>query len=119
MSSRIGDVAEFLFDAKAVQRDLIVNRPIHAGTIYDRVIEYRGKFSRVQIKCTTRELPTQIKLTRHNGDSYPPELVDVFAIYILRFDSWYLFKNDGRSSFYVNGNNLAEKENWSLFYEEV
>ena len=52
---RIGDVAEFLFDARAVQRGFIVNRPIHAGTIYDRVVECNGSFKKVQIKCTTKQ----------------------------------------------------------------
>lgn len=119
-SSRIGDTAEFLFDARAVQRGFIVNRPIHAGTIYDRVIESDGKFLKVQIKCVTKCNKwggVEVSLRRNNNQTYPIDRVDVIAVYVLHWDTWYFFKNLGLSSVYIK--NKTPKENWNIFYEEV
>lgn len=120
---RIGDVAEFLFDARAVQRGFIVNRPIHAGTIYDRVIEWNGKFTKVQIKCTTKQHPSggaNIILRRNNNQLYPKEMVDVFAVYVLYWDTWYFFNNEGQKSIYITRKKRQDNlENWDIFYEAL
>lgn len=116
-------MAEFLFDASAVQRRLIVNRPIHAGTIYDRVVEFGGKFFKVQIKCVTkydRDGAVNAILKRANNQTYPTDMVDVFAVYFVPEDCWYLFRNIGQKSLYVNKNKYIEyKNNWDIFYETV
>ncbi len=119
-TNRIGDTAEFLFDARAVQRGFIVNRPIHSGTIYDRVIESDGRFFKVQIKCLTKDHHkggVMVNLVRKNNDSYPTDKVDVIAVYVLHRDLWYFFKNTGGRSIYIG--KQAKKENWDIFYEEV
>jgi len=119
-TSRIGDVAEFLFDAGAVQRGFVVNRPIHAGTIYDRVVESNGRFYKVQIKCTTKDKKTGVVFKRNNNQPYPVDCVDVFAVYVLYMDTWYFFKNELQRSVYISLNRFKEnKENWNIFYEEV
>ena len=119
-TSRIGDVAEFLFDAGAVQRGFVVNRPIHAGTIYDRVVESNGRFYKVQIKCTTKDKKTGVVFKRNNNQPYPIDCVDVFAVYVLYMDTWYFFKNELQRSVYISLNRFKEnKENWNIFYEEV
>ncbi len=120
---RIGDVAEFLFDARAVQRGFIVNRPIHAGTIYDRVVECNGSFKKVQIKCTTKQHSSggaNIVLRRNKNQLYPVELVDIFAIYVMHWDAWYFFKNTGQKSVYITKKTWKENlEDWNIFYEEI
>lgn len=119
-SIRIGDTAEFLFDARAVQRGFVVNRPIHAGTIYDRVIEVNGKFYKVQIKCKTSDHPrggVSVTLKRNNGNSYPVSLVDIIAVYLMHRDTWYFFKNTGSNNIYIGAK--EKKENWEIFHEEV
>lgn len=119
-TSRIGDVAEFLFDAGAVQRGFVVNRPIHAGTIYDRVVESNGRFYKVQIKCTTKDKKTGVVFKRNNNQPYPIDCVDVFAVYVLYMDTWYFFKNELQRSVYISLNRFKEnKENWNIFYEEI
>lgn len=124
-SSRIGDVAEFLFDARAVEHRLIVNRPIHAGTIYDRVVECGGKFFKVQIKCVTSKHShggyNVVLMRGHKSKfAYTQEDVDVFAVYVMPEDSWYIFYNDGQKSIYISKGNFKEyRNNWSLFYEAV
>lgn len=117
---RLGDTAEFLFDAIAVRLGFIVNRPIHAGTIYDRVLDINNRFVRVQIKCVTKDNHfggVEIRVKRHNNEAYPVDRVDVIAVYALQRDAWYFFKNKGLSSLYVRKN--AIKDNWDIFYETV
>lgn len=119
-TNRIGDTAEFLFDARAVQRGFIVNRPIHSGTIYDRVIERSGRFFKVQIKCLTKDHHkggVMVNLIRKNKESYPVDKVDVIAVYVLHRDQWYFFKNTGSRSIYIG--KKEQHENWDIFYEEV
>lgn len=117
---KLGDTAEFLFDAIAIRLGFIVNRPIHAGTIYDRVLDINNRFIRVQIKCVTKDNDfggVEVRVKRHNNDAYPVDRVDIIAVYAMQRDSWYFFKNKGASSLYVRKN--APKENWDIFYEEV
>lgn len=106
-----------------MQRGFIVNRPIHAGTIYDRVVEFGGRFFRVQIKCVTRERAVKggynVMLLRNKKQVYPKDLVDVFAVYVMPEDSWYIFKNNGQTSIYIKSGHRDKKENWDLFYEEI
>ena len=122
-SNRTGDVAEFLFDAGSVQRGYVVCRPIHAGTVYDRVVENEGRFYKVQIKSTHKESPMggyRINLTRNNKKGYTKEMVDVFAVYIASTNTWYLFKNNGVNSIYIKSKKTERyKENWKIFDEEV
>lgn len=119
-TSRIGDVAEFLFDAGAIQRGFVVNRPIHAGTIYDRVVESNGRFYKVQIKCSTKDRNVGVVFKRNNNQPYPIDCVDVFAVYVLPMDAWYFFKNELQPSVYISLNRFKEnKEKWDIFYEEI
>lgn len=119
----MGDVAEFLFDAAAIERDMIVNRPIHAGTIYDRVVESDGVFYKVQIKCVNnpdRHGKINVSLRRSNNTSYSTDRVDVFAVYFTPTSSWYLFKNIGKPSIYINPKKHNQYlENWKIFYETI
>lgn len=119
-SCRIGDTAEFLFDARAVQRGFIVNRPIHAGTIYDRVVESEGRFLKVQIKCVTKDNKyggVEVSLRRNNNKTYPIDRVDIIAVYVLHRDTWHFFRNTGLSNVYIK--DKTPKENWDIFYEKV
>lgn len=116
----MGDTAEFLFDATAVRMGFIVNRPIHAGTIYDRVLDVNNRFIRVQIKCATRDNQcggVEVRVKRHNNEAYPVDRVDIIAVYAMHRDSWYFFKNQGLGSVYVKKN--AIQDNWDIFYEKV
>lgn len=124
-TTRIGDVAEFLFDAKAVENGFIVNRPIHAGTVYDRVVDSGKKFFKVQIKCVTKEMKTGgynviLLRGRQNKTTYEKNEVDVFAIYILPENDWYIFKNEGQRGIYIyKGSFKKYKNNWNQFYEKI
>lgn len=119
----MGDVAEFLFDAAAIKMDMIVNRPIHAGTIYDRVVESNGVFYKVQVKCVNnpdRYGKINVSLRRSDNRAYSTERVDVFAVYFTPTNHWYLFKNIGKPSIYINPKKHSSYlENWKIFYETI
>lgn len=119
IANRIGDYAEFLFDANSVLVGLIVNRPIHPGTVYDRVVEYGGKFSRVQIKCVTKARQGRGSyraiLTKSNSSIYKKSEVDYFAVYVMPEESWYIFPNEEKSTITFNGKNHSKfKNNWEV-----
>lgn len=121
-SVRLGDVAEFLFDAQAVKRKLIVNRPIHAGTVYDRVVEKGGRFYKVQIKSCNVSSPSgnyRVHLRRSNSSGYKKSMVDVFAVYIQETNTWYLFRNTGVNSVRISTRYKDSTENWSIFNEKI
>ena len=115
-SNRIGDIAEFLFDAKAVELGYVVTRPIHAGTVYDRVIDNGERFFRVQIKCIwdamSRGGKYRVFTRRTDDSSYSRRDVDVIAAYIKNENSWYLFINKSAKSITIKD---TFKENWKIF----
>lgn len=115
-SNRIGDIAEFLFDAKAVELGYVVTRPIHAGTVYDRVIDNGERFFRVQIKCIwdamSRGGKYRVFTRRTDDSSYSRRDVDVIAAYIKNESSWYLFINKSAKSITIKD---TFKENWKIF----
>lgn len=119
MSSRLGDVAEFLFDAKSVEMGLIVNRPIHAGTVYDRIIDNGQAFFRVQIKSIWNAKKTagkpRVYFRRSQNNAYDSNHVDVYAIYVKNCNNWYIIPYTD-----VNTMLLGDlyKENWR-FFEKV
>ncbi len=115
-STRIGDIAEFLFDAKSVELGYVVTRPIHSGTVYDRVIDNGERFFRVQIKCiwdaSTRYGKYRVFTRRTNDSTYNKSDVDVIAVYVKNELSWYLFENNSVKSVTITD---SFKENWKIF----
>lgn len=115
-STRIGDIAEFLFDAKSVELGYVVTRPIHSGTVYDRVIDNGERFFRVQIKCiwdaSTRCGKYRVFTRRTDDSSYNKKDVDVIAVYVKNELSWYLLKNNSVTSVTLTN---KFKENWQIF----
>jgi len=117
LNNRIGDYAEFLFDANSVLVGLVVNRPIHPGTVYDRVVEYNGNFTKVQIKCVTKKRvgngSYRAMLIKGNSTVYKKSEIDYFAVYVLPENCWYIFPNEEKSNISFNGkNHLKYKNNW-------
>lgn len=123
-----GEWSEFKFDFEAIKRGLIVCRPIHAGTVYDRVVEYQGKFIKVQIKSshtkpsgswTINRSPNtyRVNLKKYEGN-YELDDVDVFAIYITPLETWYFIPSPCPSVLVLNSFGKYSKHinDWSIFY---
>lgn len=98
-----GEWAELAFMARAAKEGLRVSKPHGDSARYDVVVEYGGRFLRVQVKSTMYR--------RRNGASYSlnvlgprrkkyrPGSVDLFAIYLIPRDEWYIipFRAIGRT----------------------
>jgi hypothetical protein len=115
-SSRIGDIAEFLFDARAVELGYIVTRPIQSGTVYDRVIDNGERFFRVQIKCIwdATKINGKYRLFSRRRDlqAYNTKDVDIIAAYVKEENSWYLLNNESLTSIRLID---TFKEKWNIF----
>jgi hypothetical protein len=56
------------------------------------------------------------RLRKYKNQKYTKEEVDIFAIYIVPLNDWYIMANDGTESVYVNRIE-DKKQNWRIFYE--
>jgi hypothetical protein len=87
-----GEWAQLLFMARAAEIGLAVSHPYGDSASYDVGIEHQGRLLRVQVKS--------VKYHRHGAFAcnivgsthrcYPPGRVDVFAIYLIPLDLWYI-----------------------------
>ena len=115
-TTQVGDVAEFLFDAQAVERGYIVTRPIHSGTVYDRVIDNGERFFRVQIKAIWNASKVsnsyRAYFRRSKKIGYKSNEVDVFAVYVKPLNCWYLLPSSGALSAFLK---QEYAENWKIF----
>lgn len=109
-------MAEFMFDIKAIGMGLIVCRPIHSGTCYDRIVDNGSRIYRVQIKSAwskPKDRNFRFMLTKNNNGAYKKNEVDVFACYVSEGDCWYITPNNSKRTLSVV--QTEYKENWSIF----
>lgn len=105
-----------MFDIQAIGQGLIVCRPIHTGTVYDRIVDNGKRLFRVQIKSVVakpKKRNYRFQLRRTNNNKYKINEVDVFACYLHETKDWFMVPYNGVSSFSVA--QLQYKENWSIF----
>lgn len=99
-----------LFDALMVSMGYLVLRPLSMSCVYDRVVDIDGKFVRFQIKSVNTDVSDKtwikVRTTKANDTSYSKQDVDLFAIYIRTFNSWYFQYNRGKSVVFVSFRNL-------------
>ena len=94
MSKKSGELAECFFDWKAMSEGFVVSEPRGDSAPYDRITEFGGKLTRVQIKMrsslgSVKQKSYMVSVTKHNGSAYTEEEVDVVAIYLKNEDTWY------------------------------
>ena len=89
-----GEWVELVFMAAAASRGYHVLKPCGDSLAYDLGIEQRGGLLRVQVKgFSARKGGGYLCRLRHGGaglQRYHPDLVDLFALYILPTQAWYL-----------------------------
>lgn len=92
-AKRRGEWAEMRFMARAAEEGLTVSKPWGESARYDVAVEHRGRFLRVQVKCTMhrvgnayicRCVPDDRKRGYVAGD------FDFFAAYVIPEDVWYI-----------------------------
>jgi hypothetical protein len=86
-----GEWAELCFMVKAAEHGLFVTKPWGDMAPYDFAVEHRGRFLRVQVKCTKYKRGNSYKChVSHNGIPYAPTQVDFIAAYVIDANVWYI-----------------------------
>jgi len=97
-STVLGCFAEYLFCVECLKRDINVSMPLSAGSVYDIVIESKGVLLKVQVKShQTGDFNNMdaIKVNFTAKRKYSTDEVDFFAIYVKKFNGFFIFKNNG------------------------
>ncbi len=95
---RIGEWVELQFMARAFFHGLTVFKPWGDSGRYDIVVEHKGRFYRVQVKCTTwhdghaylANTRSRGPYEKNSGRPYTPKQIDFFAFFIIPEDIWYI-----------------------------
>jgi hypothetical protein len=88
-----GEWAELRFMARASEQGLSINKPWGDSCSYDLVVEYAGKFRRVQVKSTTYRRSRSYICSLHAGNNrpYSATQIDFVAAYIIPKNIWFIF----------------------------
>jgi len=102
---RRGEWVELQFMARAASHGLTISKPWGDSGRYDFIVEYKGRFSRVQVKSTVQAVKTKPNRTpgaylcntvsrsgslKDKGRLYTTAEVDFFAFFIIPEDIWYI-----------------------------
>jgi hypothetical protein len=86
-----GEWAELRFMTRATELGFIVAKPWGDSAPFDLALAHRGRFVRVQVKCTIFHRGNSYKChLDSNGVPYRPDQIDFFAAYIIPTDTWYI-----------------------------
>jgi hypothetical protein len=86
-----GEWGELRFMARAAELGLRVTKPWGDSAPYDFAVEYRGRFYRVQVKCTLYRRGRSFKChLDSNGSAYTRDQIDFIAAYVIPTDTWYI-----------------------------
>jgi hypothetical protein len=116
-----GIATELLFDHLALDRGLVVSRPL-LDVPYDRIVDGGGKLIRLQIKETsTWDSGSWWVQTSGRKKQMYVDSIDVMAIYVKPENAWVMFPASEitGSSARINLKGRHEKyiNNWGIFYE--
>ncbi len=96
-SNAIGCIAEYKFGIECLKRDIKVSYPLIHTSVYDCLADTGNNIYRIQIKSTTQGFQKNRKTVhtqwKHN---YKKADVDFFAIWVEKFNGFFIFKNDGK-----------------------
>ena len=97
-STVLGCLAEYLFCVECLKRNINVSMPLSPGSVYDVVVESKGVLLKVQVKSHQTGLhdnknPVKVNFTAKR--KYTTDDVDFFAIYVKKFNGFFIFRNNG------------------------
>lgn len=96
-SNSIGCIAEYRFGIECLKRGIIVSYPMIDSSLYDCMADNGKNIYRIQIKSTNQDF-RKYRKTIHISWHHPYDLkdVDYFAIWVQKFQGFFIFKNDGK-----------------------
>jgi uncharacterized protein YneR len=94
MNKKAGETAECYFDYLALCEGMVVSEPRGDSAPYDRIVEYNGKLTKVQIKMrsSTNSVTQKSYIVGvHKSDKtpYTAKEVDIVAIHLRNENIWY------------------------------
>lgn len=124
-----GELAESIFQTKAIKEDFIVCKPFGQCQRYDFIIDYKGKVNRIQVKSVNhKKIERNIRKnkygchaaynkTRTSKSKYSKRDVDFLACYIIPEDIWYLIPINKIKGFQVSLNPKSKKGYYEIYKE--
>jgi hypothetical protein len=88
-----GEWAELCFMERAAMHGLRVSKPHGESAPYDVVVEWEGRFRRVQVKSTIyrrRGESYSLNVMGPGRKAYRRGVVDFVAVYLIPIDRWYI-----------------------------
>jgi hypothetical protein len=86
-----GEWAELRFMTRATALGLRVTKPWGDNSPYDLATDHRGRFRRVQVKCTIcKRDNSYVCGLSANHVPYRPDQIDFIAAYVIPTDTWYI-----------------------------
>jgi len=112
----LGCTAEYRFAVMAMENGFRVSMPLLDASPYDAIVETPSGLKKIQIKSTAQKVKNNaVALTiKREGDPYPKEDVDFFAIWVEVFQGFYIVPNNGaqrRLKFSLNGKKYSNNFN--------
>ena len=104
--------------------------PLSPGSVYDVVVESKGVLLKVQVKSHQTDFynnKSSVKVNFTANRKYNTDDVDFFAIYVKKFNGFFIFRNNGerrsirlslsnRNSRFFNNFEFDWNIIWFLFY---
>jgi hypothetical protein len=120
-----GEWAEVCFAVEVLRRGWRIARPYGDSGPYDCVVDAGGRLSRVQVKSVekcagTRRFKVTVAAGRNRKRGYSARHVDLLAILVIPFRSWYLIPLAalrGRIAISLPGRFEKYREGWGLLQE--
>lgn len=80
-----------------------VSKPMLDASRYDLIVDNLNELLRVQVKYRTlkedKHGSPKIRITATKKKAYTANDLDVMAIYLIDYDSWLVYRFDGKQSF--------------------
>ena len=96
-SNIVGCIAEYQFGIECLKRGIIISYPLIDSSLYDCLADTGKNIYRIQIKSTNQDYRKHrktIHVSWHH--EYNIKDVDYFAVWVQKFNGFYIFKNDGK-----------------------
>ena len=128
-SKLTGDTSELLFQLRSRRKGFIVSKPCSEGFKYDRIVDYKGKLNRIQIKAATISIGKDRKHGRYKINTvsskqkqYTKKDIDFFACHCVEDDIWFIIPVNNINCNQISINLISDKpskfdkykENWKL-----
>lgn len=120
MSNKIGAIAEQIFIAESLKKDIFPSTPIVDCQGYDFLIEIGDSFAKVQVKSVAKKDPSRNSYKCNvkrgfDGRSYDKGDYDFLAVYIFSMDIFYIIPFDSVSATTIRMNPDSNKCKYKKF----